>query len=61
MKLPHNKEKFYPEWKSQTVLRSLRVSCKRALTKTLVMEVKLMADRYKQNTHIKSKGQCKDK
>ena len=29
-------------------------------TKTLMMEVKLMIERYK-NTHIKSKGQCKDK
>ena len=32
-----------------------------SITKTLVMGVKLMADRYKENNHIKSKGQCKDK
>ena len=35
-----------------------------SVTKTLMMEVKLMAEGYKKkkkNTHIKSKGQCKDK
>ena len=32
-----------------------------SITKTLVKRVKLMADRYKENTHIKSKGKCKDK
>ena len=32
-----------------------------SMTKTLVVGVKLMTDRYKENTHIKSKGQCKDK
>ena len=32
-----------------------------SITKTLVMGVKLMTDRYKENNHIKSKGQCKDK
>ena len=26
-----------------------------------MMGVKLMAERYEKNTHIKSKGQCKDK
>ena len=31
MKLPHTEVKFYPEVKSQNVLSSLRVSCKRAL------------------------------
>ena len=31
MKLPHTKVKFYPEVKSQTVLSSIRASCKRAL------------------------------
>ena len=31
MKLLHTEVKFYPEVKSQTVLSSLRVSCKRAL------------------------------
>ena len=32
-----------------------------SVTKTLMMGVKLMTERYKKNTHIKSKGQCKDK
>ena len=32
-----------------------------SITKTLMMGVKLMTERYKKNTHIKSKGQCKDK
>ena len=32
-----------------------------SITKTLVKRVKLMADKYKENTHIKSKGKCKDK
>ena len=32
-----------------------------SVTKTLMMGVKLMAERYKKNTPIKSKGQCKDK
>ena len=30
-------------------------------TKTLMMGVKLMTDRYKKNTHIKSKGPCQCK
>ena len=29
-----------------------------SITKILVMGVELMTDRYKQNIHIKSKGQC---
>ena len=32
-----------------------------SITKTMVMGLKLMTGRYKKNTHIKSKGQCKDK
>ena len=32
-----------------------------SVTKTLMMGVKLMTERYKKNAHIKSKGQCKDK
>ena len=32
-----------------------------SITKTLVKGVKLMTDRHKKNTHIKSTGQCKDK
>ena len=32
-----------------------------SVTKTLMIGVKLMADGYKKNTHIKSKGQCKAK
>ena len=32
-----------------------------SITKTLMMEVKVMTERYKKNTRIKSKGQCKDK
>ena len=32
-----------------------------SVTKTLMMGVKLMTEKYKKNTHIKSKGQCKDK
>ena len=31
-----------------------------SITKTLIKGEKLMTDRYK-NTHIKGKGQCKDK
>ena len=30
-------------------------------TKTLMMGVKLMTKRYEKSTHIKDKGQCKDK
>ena len=33
MKLPYTEVKFYPEVKSQTGLSSLRVSCKRALSR----------------------------
>ena len=32
-----------------------------SVTKTLMMRVKLMTERYKKNTHLKSKGQCKDR
>ena len=32
-----------------------------SITKTLMMGVKLMTERYEKNTHIKSRGQCKDK
>ena len=32
-----------------------------SVTKTLMMGVKLMTERYKKNTHIKCKGRCKDK
>ena len=35
MKLPYTEVKFYPKMKSQTGLNSLRVSCKRALSKLL--------------------------
>ena len=32
-----------------------------SIAKTLVVGAKLMTDRYKKNTHMKIKGQCKEK
>ena len=32
-----------------------------SVIKALMMGVKLIPERYKKNTHIKNKGQCKDK